>query len=138
MIKPLKLDSTKQGIWFTSDMHFGHRNIMRFCNRPFDSVEEMDEALINNWNAIVEEGDIVFNLGDFAYASNSRWKEILERLKGTHYLVLGNHDISRWPGDKVMTLFAGVEHQMLLDIDGRKVYLNHYPFLCYGGYLQKS
>lgn len=91
MTKCLKVDSAKQGIWFTSDMHFGHRNIMKFCNRPFNSVEEMDEALINNWNAVVEESDIVFNLGDFAYASNSRWKEILERLKGTHYLILGNH-----------------------------------------------
>lgn len=132
-IKPLKLDSSKQGIWFTSDLHFCHRNIMNYCNRPWKTVEEMNEALINNWNSVVKDDDIVFNLGDFAFASNSKWKEILERLKGKHYLILGNHDVSRYPSDKIMGLFERVEQQMLLKIDEQYVYLNHYPFLCYGG-----
>ena len=132
-IKPLKLDSSKQGIWFTSDLHFYHRNIMNYCSRPWKTVEEMNEALINNWNSVVKDDDIVFNLGDFAFASNSKWKEILERLKGKHYLILGNHDVSRYPSDKIMGLFERVEQQMLLKIDEQYVYLNHYPFLCYGG-----
>lgn len=132
-VKPLVLDSSKQKIWFTSDMHINHQNIIRFCNRPWKTTAEMDKALIENWNSVVGENDIVFDLGDFAFAPNSKWKEILESLKGHHYLILGNHDISRWPGDKVMELFERVENQMLLKIDGRFVYLNHYPFLCYGG-----
>lgn len=133
-IKPLKLDSSKQGIWFVSDLHFGHKNILRFCNRPWETVEEMNEGLIANWNSVVKDGDIVFDLGDFAFAPNSKWKEILGRLKGHHYLILGNHDDSRWPGDKVMELFAGVYNQLYLKIDNKHhVYLNHYPFLCYGG-----
>lgn len=132
-IKPLKLDSSKQGIWFTSDLHFGHQNIIKFCNRPWKTVEEMNEGLIANWNSVVKDDDIVFDLGDFAFAPNSKWKEILGRLRGKHYLILGNHDVTRWPGDKIMDLFEQVEQQMIVKIDDRFVYLNHYPYLCYGG-----
>lgn len=133
-IKPMLLDSSKQGIFFTSDLHFGHRNILNFCNRPWSTVEEMNEGLIENWNSVVGKDDIVFDLGDFAFAPNSKWREVLSRLNGTHYLILGNHDVSRWPGDKVMELFAGVYNQLYLKIDNQHhVYLNHYPFLCYGG-----
>lgn len=132
-LKPLKLKSSEVNIWFTSDLHFGHRNIIRFCNRPWKTVEEMDKALINNWNSVVGKDDIVFDLGDFAFASNSRWKDILNQLNGHHYLILGNHDVSRYPGDKTMELFERVEYQMIIKIDDRYVYLNHYPYLCYGG-----
>lgn len=126
--KPLKLNSSDVGIYFTSDLHFGHKNIIRFCNRPWETIEEMDEGLIKNWNSVVGENDLVFDLGDFAFASNGRWKEILSRLNGRHYLILGNHDCQRYPGDKIMELFEDVQPQMLLQIDDRYVYLNHYPF----------
>lgn len=132
-LKPLVLDSSKQDIHFTSDLHFGHKNIIRFCNRPWKTTEEMDEGLIQNWNSMVKEDDIVFDLGDFAFATNGRWKDILSRLNGKHYLILGNHDVTRWPGDKIMSLFERVENQMIVKIDDRFVYLNHYPYLCYGG-----
>lgn len=132
-VKPLKLDSTKQNIWFTSDLHFNHANIIKFCNRPWKTTEEMDEALISNWNSVVKPNDLIFDLGDFAFADRDKWIKLLEQLNGKHYLILGNHDITRWPGNKVLPLFERVEHQLTLKIDGRKVYLNHYPFLCYGG-----
>lgn len=132
-VKPLKLDSTKQNIWFTSDLHFNHANIIKFCNRPWKTTEEMDKALISNWNSVVKPNDLIFDLGDFAFADRDKWIELLEQLNGKHYLILGNHDITRWPGNKVLPLFERVEHQLTLKIDGRKVYLNHYPFLCYGG-----
>ena len=132
-IKPLKLNTTDVNIWFTSDTHFGHRNILKFCNRPWDTVEEMDAALIENWNRVVKPEDIVFHLGDFAYATNGRWKEIINSLNGHIYLIVGNHDELRYPGHQTFDLFEGVASQLLLDIDGRYVYLNHYPFLCYGG-----
>lgn len=133
LVKPLKIDSSKQGIWFTSDLHFGHQNIIRFCKRPWKTTEDMDWNLIQNWNSVVKPDDLVFDLGDFAFATNARWKELLSQLNGHHYLILGNHDITRWPGDKIMELFEGVSHQMILKIDGRTVYLNHYPYLCFGG-----
>lgn len=137
-VKPLKLDSTKQNIWFTSDLHFNHANIIKFCNRPWKTTKEMDEALISNWNSVVKPNDLIFDLGDFAFADRDKWIKLLEQLNGKHYLILGNHDITRWPGNKVLPLFERVEHQLTLKIDGRKVYLNHYPFLCYGGTYRDS
>nr|DAX08720.1 MAG TPA: metallophosphatase domain protein [Bacteriophage sp.] len=132
-VKPLKFNSSEVNIFFTSDLHFGHKNIIKFCNRPWETTEEMDEALIANWNSVVGEEDIVFDLGDFAFATNGRWKELIQRLNGKHYLILGNHDVTRWPGDKTMELFDRVEQQMIIYIDNRCIYLNHYPYLCYGG-----
>lgn len=132
-IKPMKIDTSKQKVFFTSDLHFGHQNILKFCNRPWETTEEMDKALIENWNSVVGKDDIVFDLGDFAFAPNWRWKEILSQLNGKHYLILGNHDITRWPGDSIMGMFEGVFQQLILKIDGRFVYLNHYPYLCFGG-----
>ena len=85
----LKLNSSEVNIFFTSDLHFGHKNILKYCNRPWNSVEEMDEGLIQNWNNTVGKDDIIFNLGDFAFASNQRWRELISRLNGKHYLILG-------------------------------------------------
>lgn len=131
--KPLVLDSSKQGIWFVSDTHFGHVNIIKFCNRPFSSVEEMDKALINNWNSVVQPNDIVFHLGDFAFAPNARWKQLIQTLNGHIYLIVGNHDEIRYPGHQVFDLFEDVTSQLIVKIDEQAVYLNHYPFLCYEG-----
>ena len=128
----MKFDSP-DNIWFTSDTHFGHKNISRFTKRPWNSAEEMDEGLIKNWNEVVGENDIVFHLGDFAFASNGRWKELIERLNGRIYLILGNHDITRWPGDGIMDLFEGVYSQLVIVIGQKHFILNHCPLLCYGG-----
>ena len=95
-IKPMKIDTSKQKVFFTSDLHFGHQNILKFCNRPWETTEEMDKALIENWNSVVGKDDIVFDLGDFAFAPNWRWKEILSQLNGKHYLILGNHKINKF------------------------------------------
>lgn len=133
-IKPLKLSTSDVKIFFTSDTHFGHKNILNFCERPFKDTDEMDEAIITNWNNKVGKDDIVFHLGDFAFATNKRWQDLICKLNGKIILVLGNHDIVRWPGDYTMNLFERVENQMILKIDNKyKVYLNHYPFLCYAG-----
>lgn len=113
--------------------HFGHTNIIKFCKRPWKTTEEMDEALIERWNSVVKPDDIVFHLGDFAFASSVRWKEIIQRLNGHIYLIVGNHDEHRYPGHQIFDLFEGVTSQLALKIDNRYVYLNHYPFLCYGG-----
>ena len=133
MYKPITLNSKEHRIFFTSDLHFGHRNIIEYCKRPWNTVEEMDEGLIDNWNSIVGKDDIVFDLGDFAFASPQRWKELIASLNGHHHLILGNHEIIRYPGKETLALFESVNYQLLLNIDGRYVYLNHYPFLCYGG-----
>lgn len=119
-------------VFFVSDMHFSHKNIIKYCNRPFSSVSEMNEKLIENWNNVVSDNDIVFHLGDFAFGGSSLYKDILDRLNGSIYLILGNHDnkaLYNFKHEKV----KGIEQQMLIEIDNQKIYLNHYPFLCYAG-----
>jgi calcineurin-like phosphoesterase family protein len=78
-------------IWFTSDHHFGHKNIIQYCDRPFDSVEEMNEALVDNWNAVVKPNDTVYYLGDFSLRL-SFMEQYAPRLSGHKILVAGNHD----------------------------------------------
>jgi calcineurin-like phosphoesterase family protein len=78
--------------YFLSDTHFGHGNIIRFCDRPFRSVEEMDDAMVRNWNRTVRPEDEVVFGGDFALADFDRSRELCGRLSGYKILVRGNHD----------------------------------------------
>ena len=118
-------------IFFTADTHFGHKNIIRYCKRPFVDVEEMNETLIDSWNSTVGKDDIVFHLGDFAMGGSAEWSRFLKRLNGKIYLILGNHDMKTI--GKGFSRFEYVTMQMLINIGGQRIYLNHYPFLCYGG-----
>lgn len=77
--------------FFIADTHFDSESIMRYENRPFATVEEMNEAMICRWNEVVSPEDQVYVIGDFG--GDGREKEILEQLTGTKYLVKGNHDI---------------------------------------------
>ena len=79
-------------IWFTSDHHFGHANILKFepIARPFSSLEEMHEVMIERWNNIVHSNDIVYHLGDFCFGQHNI--RIAERLNGKKKIILGNHD----------------------------------------------
>lgn len=131
----IELSSKKQKIFFTSDLHFNHAAIMKFCNRPFASVEEMNEKLIENWNNVVGEKDIVFDLGDVCF--KNKW-DCLDQLNGKHYLIYGNHDESLLRYPEFKSKFQTVQAQQKLLIDGRCVYLNHYPFLCYAGTYRKE
>ena len=83
-----------QKIWFTSDLHFGHRNVLGFCNRPWSDEKEMGAGLIKNWNDTVGDEDIVFVLGDTFWFNDSRGiKRVLSQLKGKDiYILPGNHD----------------------------------------------
>lgn len=83
-----------QKLWFTSDLHFGHRNVLRFCNRPWDDEKQMGVGLIENWNSVVGDNDIVFVLGDTFWFNDSRSiKKVLSQLKGKDiYILPGNHD----------------------------------------------
>jgi calcineurin-like phosphoesterase family protein len=80
--------------WFTSDEHYGHANIIKFCNRPFANIYEMQETLIDNHNARVKDGDYTYHLGDLFWRTVTirEAQAILDRLNGKHFLILGNHD----------------------------------------------
>ena len=131
MIKIKYNKEESKHLFFTSDTHFDHSNIIKFCNRPYDTVEEMNNDLVERWNSKVAPDDIVFHLGDFCFAGSAEWKKWRSKLNGTIILIRGNHD--RKMSKSMETLFDGVYPQLQLEIDGRSVYLNHYPFLTYGG-----
>ena len=78
--------------WVISDSHFCHKNIIKYCNRPFETVEQMNLYLIEQWNKTVSESDEVLCLGDFCLAGARRVEEIGQALKGRKMLILGNHD----------------------------------------------
>jgi calcineurin-like phosphoesterase family protein len=80
-------------VWFTSDQHWNHSNIIRYCNRPFDDVVEMDKAMIERWNERVTNQDIVYHLGDFTMNGITQFSFIFNQLHGKHiHLVPGGHD----------------------------------------------
>lgn len=78
-------------IWIISDTHFGHENIIKYCNRPFKDTQEMDEHMIEQWNKVVKPGDKIYHLGDVFFGEENASK-IFPRLNGQKRLILGNHD----------------------------------------------
>lgn len=79
-------------VFVIGDTHFGHANIIKYCNRPFASVEEMDAALIKNWNETVSNDDIVIHVGDVGFGSKEYIGSIIKQLHGKKILIMGNHD----------------------------------------------
>src|ERR1700681_4171088 len=113
--------------WFTSDTHFGHTNIIKYCTRPFTDAGEMDRVIVANWNELVQPTDIIYHLGDFAFASPERAKHIVSNLNGHKVLILGNHDRS---GHKMAEWGFNEVHQSLqIELEGGlKANLSHYPY----------
>lgn len=125
--------------FFTSDTHFGHGNIIKFCNRPFSSVEEMDETIISRWNATIGKHDLVYHLGDFSFHGGvDKTKDIISRLNGHKFLILGNHD-KRIEGNKMLrSMFVRVVdyleiHDILPTGEKKKLVLMHFPILSWHG-----
>ena len=81
-------------IWFTSDPHYFHKNVIRLCNRPFENLHVMHEHMIQEWNKRVKPNEKVYVLGDFAFSGWTLTKKILDRLNGHKILILGNHDLA--------------------------------------------
>ncbi len=82
-----------QKYFFTSDTHLSHRNIIKFCNRPFNDADEMNEAIISRWNRVVGKHDVVFHLGDVSFEKDkAKLTWMLRRLNGSKHIVWGNHD----------------------------------------------
>lgn len=123
-------------VFFTSDTHFNHEKIISFCDRPFESAEDMNEVLINNWNSVIPEDGYVFHLGDFAWGHHI--KNIIYELNGNIILIKGNHDEQNLKKG-MYKYFYEIYDQLHLQIGNTSLYLNHYPFLTYGGiYKEKN
>lgn len=76
----------------TSDTHFYHENVIKYCKRPFTNATEMNAEIIRRWNRVVNGDDIVYHLGDFGFCSKDATKDLVKRLNGRIRLILGNHD----------------------------------------------
>lgn len=121
-------------LFFTSDTHFNHTNILRYCNRPFKTVGQMNETIITNWNNVVGPDDVIFHLGDFCLGGAEEWNKTLDRLNGRIYLILGNHDLKNIR-QGLINRFENVAMSMCIQVGKKKIYLNHFPYLCFdGGY----
>jgi len=125
-------NSNKQKIWFTSDTHFGHENIIRYCKRPFKNAAEMNEQIIQNWNALVGKDDIVFHLGDFGFGRTDMLQDVANQLNGHIHLLMGNHDWKHVK-DGFFKRFETTNQQLRIRIDDYVIYLNHFPILCFDG-----
>ncbi len=114
-------------IYFTADLHFGHANVIRHCNRPFTSVEEMDAALTRNWNAAVGKNDEVYILGDFTMKPAAEARRYLSALNGRKYMVRGNHDRFLNKPEMFTEELEWIKDYFVLKCLGRRFVLFHYP-----------
>jgi calcineurin-like phosphoesterase family protein len=125
--------------FFTSDTHFGHKNIIAYSNRPFKDYAHMDRRIVDNWNSVVTPTDVVYHLGDVAMGLSDRWDEILKSLNGYKVLIVGNHDrvfkgMSKAQNDKWEEKYHewfDEVYDNLRDFqlyDGTVVNLSHFPY----------
>jgi calcineurin-like phosphoesterase family protein len=126
-------------IYFTADTHFFHQGIISSCGRPFESVETMNRALIENWNSYVTNRDEIYILGDFAYNCSGREaNETLAKLKGKKYLIKGNHEKYLSHPDFRQDAFEWVKDYHIFSHEGIKIVLFHYPILEWDGFYHGS
>lgn len=110
--------------FWTSDSHFGHKNVLRHDNRPFKTIEEHDEALITYWNETVKPNDEVRHLGDFCFRNDKPVEWYIKQLHGKIHLIRGNHDDKEaW---KHKHLFASYAEAEYLRLDDERMYMLHY------------
>ena len=129
--------------FFTADLHFGHKEIIDFCNRPFENVADMNNALIDNWNARIGNKDHVYVVGDVYYggrdgAGVDEAIEIVKQLNGILHLVAGNHDFPYLKNMEYHYLFADVDQIRYLKHGDEHIFLCHYPMAEWSGYFRGS
>ncbi len=136
--------ATDQHLYFTSDLHFGHRNVIRFCDRPFEDEKDMATGLIKNWNDVVKPNDFIFSLGDFSWwTGRHEVKKLVSQLHGKKYFIPGNHckeGMYELVDDPDFHECSDVVHLFVRGQEGdprfaeQKVYeivLCHYPLTCW-------
>ena len=120
--------------FYIADTHFGHDNIRRLSNRPFNTTEEMDKAIIDNWNNVITDEDDVYILGDFAFKSGNHPIEYLKKLKGKKHLIVGNHDTKLLKDPNCRKYFVEIVDMKMVDDNGTQIFLCHYPLVEWNGY----
>lgn len=130
----------EQNIFFISDLHIGHKNVIKFDNRPFVDVEEMHTELIKRWNSVVGDNDIVYFLGDLSFTRDELTKWFIYSLKGRINFILGNHDkmkdiskLGRWENIHEYGTEINVKDDDTIASRGsngyQRIIMSHYPIL---------
>ena len=115
-------------IYFTSDLHLGHKYIIALCNRPFESVEEMDSTLIENWNRKVKKNDLVYLIGDVVW-DKKKVAYYMEQLTGRKILIAGNHDSAWINREECKGCFETVLPYLEVHLNSHPITMCHYPML---------
>jgi calcineurin-like phosphoesterase family protein len=125
-------------IYYTGDLHFGHKNVLKFDNRPFETVEEMEKIIMDSWNSRVTDDDDIYILGDFAYRNEKSVDWYLKRLKGKKHLIIGNHDGEIRNSETALACFESVDKMLYINESGNKICLCHYPIAEWNGFHKGS
>ena len=116
-------------IFYIADWHYNHANILSYDNRPFKTVEEMDAALVERWNATVTSADTVYVLGDMFWGGETKAVPVLDSLNGKKILIKGNHD--RCKNTEFRKRFDPISGYLEITDGDRHVVLCHYPMPCF-------
>jgi calcineurin-like phosphoesterase family protein len=121
--------------WFTADWHYNHENIIKYCNRPFDTLKDMNETILNNYNSLVNPSETTYFLGDLIFLrGHSNWQRELEilfgNMNGRIECILGNHDYQQhfhWA--KKRGLIRSYQNLLDIKIDKQPITLCHYRMM---------
>ena len=123
--------------YYIADMHLGHANIMKHSNRPFSSVDEMDEYILNNFKHIKPDDHIYF-LGDICMNATDKVIDQINKINGYKHLIIGNHDRKPLRDRRFRSLFDSIHDYSEIYDNGRKVILCHYPIIEWNGFFRGS
>jgi len=133
------MNITTPNTWFTSDLHFRHKNVIGYSNRPFDNVEEMNAGIVDAWNSQVGKDDTVVHLGDFCFGGLEVTKDFIQQLNGQKIFVLGNHD-SRKHWSKIASegTHLGIVKVYFgdgasINIGEQRIVMSHFPYYIWDG-----
>lgn len=126
-------------IYFTSDTHFNHANIIKLCGRPFSNVDKMNAVLIQNWNSCVKYDDEIYFLGDFMFKGGGEAaNNLIQQLNGIKYFIKGNHDKFIDDGTFKKNNFVWIKDYHILNYQKQKMVLFHYPIFEWDGYFRDA
>lgn len=108
-------------IYWSADLHFGHKNIIKYCNRPFKSIEEMDNTIVENFSKILKPEDDLWLLGDTSFTGRDM-REYLPKIPGRKHMIRGNHD----PRDFDRNLFVGIHDVKMIKVGEQSIFMSHY------------
>ena len=126
-------------IYYISDLHIGHKSAIRFDERPFADIDEMEREIIRRWNEKVTSDDDVYILGDVFYRYKGKQADFLRKLRGRLHLITGNHDKGLLKDEEALSCFADVDNLRMITDNGRQVVMCHFPIISwnmkhYGSY----